>query len=187
MKKLITLTLLCLSITLPSLANNPIDEPTESKTEGTVTYTYKLDSITLDDLKNHPEITGLLSRAERESISQRLTLDPTPTLWENLIPFGYGSFKQGDIFGGVSIAAMDSLSVLAIAGDLSVIGQPGAIPVGILFYVPLLIMARTTGVISPLLYAKGHNDAVHRLLSTPALSHNGTAVQNNLFSYSMGF
>lgn len=183
MKKIIALTLLCLGITSPSLAQRQ----TESKAEVTVTHAYQLDSLTLDDLKSHPEITGLLSGSERESLSQRLSLDPTPALWQNLIPFGYGSFQQGDTFGGVSIAVMDTLSLLAIASDLSVRNEIAPIPIGLLIYGPLLIIARIAGVVSPLLYAKGHNAEVKQLLSAPEVSRNPPEIDSNLFSYSMAF
>ncbi len=180
MKKLIALTLLCLSITLPS--------PAQSRSEGIVSYTYKIDSLTLNDLKSHPEIVSLLSLSEREDLAQQLHTDPGQALWKNLIPFGYGSFEQGDTVGGISIAVMDALSLLAFAADMSVIGESGAMPMGILIYAPLLIMARATGVVSPLLYSQGHNNEVNSILmATPTLSQNGAGVHSNLFSYSLGF
>jgi hypothetical protein len=179
MKKLIALTLLCLSIALPSLAQSP--------SEGTVSYTYKIDSLTLNDLKSHPEIVSLLSLSERADLSERLSLDPTQAMWDNLIPFGYGSFRQGDTVGGISIAAMDTLSVLAFMGDLSVLNESAPLPMGLLIYGPLLILARTAGIVSPMLYAKGHNDEVNGLLMTPTLSQRGSGVQSTLFSYSVGF
>ena len=158
-----------------------------SKTEGTISYTYKIDRLSLEDIRNHPEITDLLSLSERKDLAQRLQTDPTQALWENLIPFGYGSFKQGDTVGGVSIAVMDALSLFALSADLSVVGDSGAMPMGLLIYGPLLIAARATGVVSPLLYAQGHNNEVNQLLNPPTLSQNGSRASSNLFSYSLGF
>lgn len=168
-------TLLSVSYSLPGLSQT--------------TYTInKIESI--DDLKAHPELVEQLSNTDRQNLAEALNIDPTSALWLNIIPFGVGSFSQGDIIGGVSIAVMDLISIYFLKGDIDLLSSDAIapIPMGVLFYLPLFIVARVTGVASPIMHANANNDQVKKLLfSNPTQSSRSHLHYTQLFSYSMAF
>lgn len=182
MYKLLMSSLLASVLLLPTFATGAAE-----RDEIRLEKTYRLEHIQLEDLQTNPEIRAQLTESERMFLTNKLSLDPTQAIVSNFIPFGYGSFQQGDVLGGTSIAIMDALSLIALSGDLSLQGSSAPIPLGIFIYGPLFIIARITGFVSPLLHANSHNAAVRKALETPLDVGRSTEPTHTLFSYSMSF
>ncbi len=117
-----------------------------------------------EELKAYPEQAIQLPYRQRLSVYEDLSMDPRGAMWVNVLPFGLGSFFQGDYTGGLTLAALD-LAALGIAT------QGSRFNISPLWSVPIYASGRVVGFFSPLNHAREENKAMAHLLDIEAPEH----------------
>lgn len=90
-----------------------------------------------------------------------------------MVPFGWGSFRQGDWLGGSTLLALDAagLGLIGMSVYSALAGRPLEPGLSAVFFdygfplgVAMLAAGRGVGLAAPRLYAKEHNDRLRREL-----------------------
>lgn len=129
-----------------------------------------------------------LSSEEREIISIERRLDPASAVAFNLIPFGVGSFMQGDHVSGTAISIIDltGLFVLLSFASTALLPPCNYCPLspptsllGFGFAGFTYLFGRVLGIVAPYLYDSQFNEKTMKDLNTRE--------QPQLWSYSFQF
>ena len=123
----------------------------------------------------------LMKRYEAEK------LDPQQAAFTNVLPFGVGSFQQGDTLGGVLITAVDIAALGLMGYGLSSGNGWGAI-IGLGWGLPVYGIGRIIGVISPYMHANAYNTELRKQLGSDTLNIGST--ETNIYTrptFSLGY
>ncbi len=117
-----------------------------------------------------------LKRYEAEKI------EPLQAVLTNILPFGIGSFQQGDTIGGVLISIVDIAALVVIGMGLSTGG--GFSGLASLWAIPIYAIGRVIGVVSPIMHANTNNSDLRKRLGleNTNVSYGVDTNQNNIYS-----
>ena len=132
-----------------------------------------------------PDVT--LTTEQKLAVYEQKKQNPVAFVLLNTVPFGVGSFTQGDISAGATIATIDAISLSLIAVNYFLIDGYSGLALG-LAGINGLVVGRALSIGGPITYSANQNNALRRELglepSKPEPYYNWTT---NLFSYSTNF
>ncbi|HEY9840813.1 MAG: P13 family porin [Candidatus Sericytochromatia bacterium] len=129
-----------------------------------------------------------LTEAERLALYSHYEKSPLNASLLNLLPlFGYGSYQQGDLVGGISLSVLDGVSVALLALSFLPSNRAGeGWGAAMMLGSSLLTfgLGRVVGVTSPIVHAAVYNHDLHQALEPQRQS---TVQSGQLFGLAYSF
>lgn len=135
-----------------------------------------------------PDVDVSPTTEQKLAVYEQNKENPAPFVFLNIVPFGVGSFAQGDVLTGASIAIIDAISLGLFAAGYAYQGNGWSGVVLAIVGINGLAVGRGLSIGGPINYSTSQNNALRRELGLeipePEPYYNWTT---NLFSYSTSF